>query len=108
MINEPKDAVRAALAHAATGNTSGSWLSDNPRPGLEHLYELYQSAAGAELYDIMLDAVRRGQKDAKSAAHGARARILYDLELLADRIDSHALHVYAASLRAELYPEEGK
>lgn len=107
-MREPKEAVRRALTKAARGTTSGSWMSHDPRPGLESLHVLYQSATGAELYDIMLDAVERGQEDAKHAAHDARASILYDLERMALDTDSLALHTYAARLRADLYPKEEK
>lgn len=106
MINEPKDAVRAALAHAVTGSTSGSWLSADPRPGMRYLKQAVASRTPEQVYDIMLDAVERGQADAKSAAHDAQASILYDLERIASQTDSHALHVYAEELRAKLYPKE--
>lgn len=107
-MREPKEAVRQALTKAARGTTSGSWMSHDPRPGLVSLHVIHQSATGAELYDIMLDAVERGQEDAHNAAHTARASILYDLERIASETDSHMLHTYAERLRADLYPKEKK
>lgn len=103
---EPKEAVRQAISQAARGTTSGSWMSDDPRPGASILSAFMQTASGNDVYDIMLDAVQRGQEDAKHAAHDARASILYDLEHIAEASDSFRLATYTHKLRSELYPNK--
>lgn len=75
---------------------------------MRYLKQAVASRTPEQVYDIMLEAVERGQLDAKRAAHDARAHILYDLERIARETDSHALHVYAEALRAKLYPEVQK
>lgn len=102
---EPNEAVRQALSQAARGTTSGTWMSADPRPGLRMVEPIREVTSDERLYDIMVDVAERAQKDAHRAEHEARARILYDLERIAAETDSHALHVYAGRLRADLYPK---
>lgn len=105
---EPKDAVRDALGAQVKGSTSGSWLTADPRPNLGMVSDVI--ALGQDdpvaFYDFLLDLAERAGKDARQESHWFASGVLHGVETLATRTDSHAMHVYADSLRNQLYPKD--
>jgi len=104
MAYEPKHAVRNALCHQVNGNGSGSWLTQDPRPSLElvpEVVELGQSDP-ERFYDFLLSIAERAREQSERDRQHFVFQVLHEVENLASRTDSHAMHTYAAWLRKSL------